>query len=255
MYGKYTEYEYSLPQILDAEESAAWREAAAKYLHVSVGLLDAKVTACLAEQETKRLAAEASKIATDAKWKAECEANDAKRKAESEAETAEQNRLATIVRGGFRRINKYYHPLSDGWHTFEIAEVLEYVDFADRRGRIDGGYIHEYYRLWNAGAGYCNPKGVLRRLIAPVKNRLVRIILYMTRKNGWVYGVGLDDRDQRVLYVDTPRGQASFHLRQFEGLDYPRYAGAWSRLHNTEEILSQLFDSLHLAQSTEQIAA
>ena len=246
LYGSYTEYEYSVPQILEAEKSAAWREAAAKYLHVSVDSLDAEVASRLSEREAERLAAEANR----AKWKALHEADDAKRKAEREAEEAERKRLSAIVRGGLCRI-AFEHPLSDGWRTFEIAEVLEYVEFADRRGRIDGDYVRQFYLLWNAGAGYCNRKGVLRRLIAPVKNRIVRILLYMARKNGWVYGVGLDDRDQRVLYFDTPHGQASFHLMRYEGADYPRYGGTWSGVRNSDEILSQLFDALHQSRATE----
>lgn len=36
-YGKYTEYEYSLPQILEAEKSPAWRQEAAKYLKSTIG--------------------------------------------------------------------------------------------------------------------------------------------------------------------------------------------------------------------------
>jgi len=248
-YGMYTEYEYSLPQVLEAESSLVWREAAAKYLHVSVDSLDAEVASRLSERETERLAAEANV----AKWKALHLADDATREAKLEAEKAEQDKLATIVRGGLRRI-RCSHPLSDGFRTFEIAEVLEYVDFADRRGRIDGDYIREFYRLWSAAAGYCNRKGVLRRLIAPVKNRLVRILLHMARRNGWVYGVGLDGRDQRVLYIDAPRGQVSFHLRLFEGRDYPRYTGVWSGVRNSDEILSRLFDSLHQAQATEVAA-
>lgn len=242
-YGIYTEHEYSLPQILEAEKSAAWRKAAAKYLRVSVDSLDVEVASLLFERKAERIAAEARAASLSAELRAN-----------REAEEAEQNRLAPIVRGGLRRIG-CPNPLSDGWSTFEVTEVLEYIDFADRRGRIDGDYIRDFYRLWSAGAGYCNPRGVLRRLIAPVKNRLVRILLYMTLKNGWVYGVGFDNRDGRVLYIDTPHGQVSFHLMRYEGVDYPRYAGTWSGVRNSNEILSQLFDSLHNAQAAGPVAA
>ena len=230
---------YSLPQILEAEQSSEWRKAAAKYLRVAVNDLEATIASLLAEREARRIAAEARAASLSAELRAK-----------REAEEAEQNRLAAIVRGGLRRIG-CPNPLSDGWRRFEVTEVLEYVEFADRRGRIDGDYIREFYRLWSAGAGYCNPKGVLRRLIAPVKNRLVRILLYMARKNGWVYGVGSDNRDGRVLYIDTSRGQVSFHLMRYESADYPSYAAAWSGVRNSDEILSQLFDSLHQTQATE----
>lgn len=231
-YGEYTEYEYSLPQVLEAEKSPDWRKAAAKYLQVSVDDLDATIVLLLAKREATRIAAEAHFAALSAELKAK-----------HEAEEAERKRLVSIVRGGCCRIG-CIHPLSDGWRTFTVAEVLKYVDFADRRGRIDGEYIREFYGLWSEGAGYCNPKGVLRRLIGPVKNRLVRILVYRARREGWVYGVGTDDHAERVLYIDTPRGQVSFHLMRFEGTDYPNYTGAWSGDRNSDKILIQLFDSL-----------
>jgi hypothetical protein len=130
-------------------------------------------------------------------------------------------------------------PLSDGWRTFTIAEVMEYVDFADQRGRIDADYITEFYRLWSAGAGYCNRKGVLRRLIAPVKQRIMRIVTHMARREGWSYGVSAE----RILYVDTPLGQVSFHLQPWEGSDLPTYAQPWSQLRNSDTILAALFDA------------
>ena len=123
-------------------------------------------------------------------------------------------------------------PLSDGWRTFTIAEVMEYVDFADQRGRIDADYITEFYRLWSAGAGYCNRKGVLRRLIAPVKQRIMRIVTHMARREGWSYGVSAE----RILYVDTPLGP-------WEGSDLPTYAQPWSQLRNSDTILAALFDA------------
>lgn len=232
-YGRYTEYEYSLPQVLEAEKSLAWRTAAAKYLKTPIEGLNAKIADLLAAQEAERIAAEAREAALSAEWKAK-----------REAEQAEIQRLAATVRGGLLRIG-CRHPLSDGWRTFEVAEVLEYVDFADWRGRIDGDYIREFYRLWSAGANYCNPKGVLRRLIAPVKNRLIRILLYLARRDGWEYGVGADGAQKKVLYFDTPFGQASFHLMPYEGAGYPSYPGTWSGVRNSDQILIQLFDSFH----------
>jgi hypothetical protein len=40
-HGDFEEYEYSLPQVLEAENSPEWRKAAAKYLAVSIDHLDA----------------------------------------------------------------------------------------------------------------------------------------------------------------------------------------------------------------------
>jgi len=232
-YGDYEEYEYSLPQILEAEKSSEWRKAAAKYLGVPIDKLDARIAECFADQEAKRVAAEAQVAALREESKAR-----------REAERIELQRLANSVRGGLCRIG-CTHPLSDGWRTFEAAEVLEYINFADRRGRIDGDYVREFYRLWSAGAGYCNCKGVLRRIVAPVKQRLIRILLHLARRGGWVYGVGLDGARQKVLYVDTPFGQVSFHLLSYEGADYPSYTGTWSGIRNSDEILIRLFDFVH----------
>jgi hypothetical protein len=212
-HGDYEEYEYSLPQILEAEKSPEWRKAAAKYLAVPIQDLDVRIAEMLARQEAKRVADEAI-LATLRE----------ETKAKEEAEQAELERLAKAVRGGLRRIG-CRHPLSDGWRTFEVAEVLEYADLADRRGRINGDYIREFYRLWSAGSGYCNPKGVLRRIIAPVKKRLMRILLSLARRGGWVYGVGSDGAQKKVLYFDTPTGQVSFHLMRYEGEGYPEYPG------------------------------
>ena len=230
MYGRYTEYEYSLPQVLDAEKSQAWRMAAAKYLKVAVSDLDAEIAAIPVRREIER-----------GEWEAQHELRMAVFHAEMAAKEEEYKREAIPVRGGLRRIG-CSRPLSDGWRSFSEEQVLEYIDFADRRGRIDGDYIREFYRLWSAGAGYCNAKGVLRRLIAPVKDRLVRIVTYMARKNQWVYGVGSDGRGGRVLYIDTPGGQVSFHLVSYESGDYPTYPGTWSGVRNSDAILAQLFD-------------
>ena len=237
-YGDYEEYEYSLPQILEAEKSPEWRKAAAKYLAVPIQDLDVRIAELFARQEARRVADEASHAKFCEEMKAEEEAEAAK----FEAEQLEIERLAETVRGGFRRIG-FRHPLSDGWRTFEVAEVLEYVNFADQRGRINGDYIREFYRLWSAGSGYCNRKGVLRRIIAPVKKRLMRGLLRLARRGGWVYGVGSDGAQKKVLYIDTPKGQVSFHLMLYEGADYPKYPGTWSGVRNSDQILIELLNS------------
>lgn len=237
-YGDYEEFEYSLPQILEAEKSPEWRKAAAKYLAVPIQDLDIRITELLARQEARRIADEAS----HAKFCEELKAKDEAKSAKEEAEQAELERLAETVRGGFRRIG-FRHPLSDGWRMFEAAEVLEYIEFADRRGRINGDYIREFYRLWSAGSGYCNRKGVLRRIIAPVKERLIRILLRLAQREKWVYGVGSDGEQKRVLYIDTPKGQVSFHLMPYEGAEYPKYPGTWSGVPNSDQILIELLTS------------
>ncbi len=235
-YGRYTEYEYSLPQILEVEKSPAWRKGAAKYLKVPTEDLDGRIAEIYAKREADHAVAVARAAAVSEELKAK-----------KETERAEIERLAATVKGGLLRIG-CRHPLSDGWRTFQISEVLEYVDFADRRGRIDGDYVREFYRLWSAGAGYCNRKGVLRRIIIPVKIRLIRILVYLAKRDEWVYGVGLDGEQKRVLYFETPFGQASFHLMPYEGFGCPQYPGAWSNIRNSDQVLIQLFDSFHVSK-------
>ena len=237
-YGDYEEYEYSLPQILEAEKSPEWRKAAAKYLAVPIQDLDVLIAELFARQEARRVADEASLATSREERKAEEEAEAAKR----EAEQLEIERLAETVRGGLRRIG-CRHPLSDDWRTFEVDEVMEYVNFADRRGRINGDYIREFYRLWSQGSGYCNRKGVLRRIIALVKKRLMRILLRLALRGGWVYGIGADGAQKKVLYIDTPTGQVSFHLMPYEDSVYPKYPGSWSGVRNSDQILIELLDS------------
>ncbi len=237
-YGDYEEYEYSLPQILEAEKSPAWRKAVAKYLAVPIEDLNLRIAELLASREASQVAAEASLAKLCEEW----EAKDKAKAAKFEAEQLELERLAESVRGGLRRIG-FRHPLSDGWRTFEVVEVLEYVDFADRHGRINGDYIREFYRLWSAGSGYCNRKGVLRRIIAPFKKRLMRILLHLARRGRWVYGVGSDGAQKKVLFIDTPTGQVSFHLMPYEGEGYPKYPGTWSGVRNSDQILIELLDS------------
>jgi hypothetical protein len=226
-YGSYMEYEYSLAQVLEAEKSDLWRQQAAKYLKVPVSDLDAAIAARIAAVAIAKAEAAAHEEIQAAECRKEWEQKQVERKA-----------LAATMRGGLCRLGMP-DPLSDGWRTFTTPEVMEYVDFADRRGRIDAEYITEFYRLWADGAGYCNPKGVLRKLIAPVKQRIMRILIYMAQREAWSYGVSAG----RILYVDTPLGQVSFHLRPWERSGLPTYTQSWSGLRDSDTILAALFDA------------
>jgi|GEM_PF-3798993 len=227
MWGSYVEYEYSVAQVLEAEKLPAWRKAAAKYLRVEFDELDTKIEEVEKEREAWRIAAEAESARFETEWKV----------AQDRIE-AENAVVAARVRGGLQRIG-FRQPLNDGWRTFSEEQVMEYIEFADRRGWIDADYILDFYRLWSAGSGYCNPLGTLRRLIAPVKNRIMRIMVHLAKKNQWVYGEAVDDRGWSVLYIDTPHGQASFHLRPGEN-GYPTYTRRWSGVRNSNEIIAKI---------------
>ena len=89
------------------------------------------------------------------------------------------------------------------------------MNLADRCGRIDGDHFREFYRLWSAGAGYCNPKGVLRRLITSVKNRFIRILLsiWPGALGGLLEQAQIFVLEGYLIYIDTSYGQVSFNLK------------------------------------------
>jgi hypothetical protein len=69
-------------------------------------------------------------------------------------------------------------------------------------------------------------------------------VLRLAKEGGWTYGCRLDPNARslyrHVLYVDTPGGQASFHLRNAEG--FPAYRKDWSGHTDTYDILCSLAD-------------
>jgi hypothetical protein len=75
----------------------------------------------------------------------------------------------------------------------------------------------------------------VRRIIAPVKQTIMDYLTTQAQARGWVYG-----EKAGVLYIETPEGQASFHLRG-AARNYPPYRGEWTGHKNSQQILEQLF--------------
>lgn len=79
----------------------------------------------------------------------------------------------------------------------------------------------------------------------------MRILLHVSRRNGWTYGIRQECTNSalanptRILYIDTPCGQVSFHLLPWEYRLLPPYTAPWSGLRNSDSILITLFDLFH----------
>jgi hypothetical protein len=84
--------------------------------------------------------------------------------------------------------------------------------------------------------------------LAIVKDALIAKILALALAKHWTIGTKSDPSNQYrtlfsdVLYIDTPVGQVSFHVKKNAYPDLPRYAGEWSGRRNTENILCVLFE-------------
>ena len=102
--------------------------------------------------------------------------------------------------------------------------------------------------------GYGPVDGDLRNLLAPAKSALVAHCVERAKREGWTMGASNDptvhNGYHRVIYIDTPLGQISFHVRGTRGArewcdwhdsdahtipategeygDLPLYAGEWS---------------------------
>lgn len=63
------------------------------------------------------------------------------------------------------------------------------------------------------------------------RNQLALAFARLAQARGWRVGIGVDpaEPDWPVLYVDTPEGQVSWHLKkdEVEVAAWPAYAGKW----------------------------
>jgi len=115
-------------------------------------------------------------------------------------------------------------------------ELRDYYDSQLRYPCPDERYIREYYRSWGLG-DRCGEER---------KEHLMGRLLAVARRDGWVYGLGTDtskpvgDLYRRVVYIDTPEGQVSFHVFLGGDPSLPEYLGTWSGKRDSEEILVRL---------------
>jgi hypothetical protein len=101
--------------------------------------------------------------------------------------------------------------------------------------------INAWYEVWNTSGAI---SGINEVSIA-AKDKLIRAVLELAKTHGWVAGCKYDIRfslHPYCIYVDTPKGQVSFHSAT--SYDLPPYPGNWSGVHNSRQILEALFTEL-----------
>ena len=106
--------------------------------------------------------------------------------------------------------------------------------------------IRSFYRRWKRCTGYGPRKDPHERShLGIAKANLIRSLLDTARSRSWTYGANLDLKTRnsyrQVIYVETPRGQVSFHVTPGSHGDLPQYTKPWSGLHNSEQILAALY--------------
>jgi hypothetical protein len=107
--------------------------------------------------------------------------------------------------------------------------------------------IRMFFRRWREVSGYGPKDETLRSILAPGKESLVRSTLALAERHNWLHGRRHDtkafNKYSDVVYVDTPLGQASFHVMPGLYSTLPVYGGEWNGLHNTPAILASLCES------------
>jgi len=104
--------------------------------------------------------------------------------------------------------------------------------------------LRMFFRRWKEVTGYGPKDEELRELLAPAKEALIKHMLTMAQRQGWTHGrrhdPAIHSKYCGVVYIDTPKGQVSFHVLPQAHDTLPTYEGQWSGLHNTPEILASL---------------
>jgi hypothetical protein len=105
--------------------------------------------------------------------------------------------------------------------------------------------IRFFFRRWQEVTGYGARDESLRETLAPAKKALIQMLVKMAIENGWTHGHRIDwtvhNPYKNVIYIDTPLGQISFHVRYDKYRDLPPYEKEWSGIHNTPELVTALF--------------
>lgn len=124
-----------------------------------------------------------------------------------------------------------------------IRPILCLEEFA--RNSVDAALIEEFYNF-KAEVSHCDYDYGTECYNATyrIKDLIVADILGKAKQAGWTYGVKPDKKAlfaDQVLYIDTPRGQVSFHLMPNAARGIPTYPGEWSGKRNTDQILMRLY--------------
>jgi hypothetical protein len=161
-----------------------------------------------------------------------------------------------LLHGGLLQVG-YARYNSDGYRVFNVESIKPYTDLRfdarvqNRKGKVGvrsvamrrtltPDIVCRFYSLWRDASGYCNPYGSLRKLIVPIKEKIMVWLLAKAKSKGWHFGVKFEGCSQAsILYIDTPEGQVSFH-RPPEEFSLPVYAGEWSGIRNSDLIIRKL---------------
>jgi hypothetical protein len=138
--------------------------------------------------------------------------------------------------------------LQDALRT-QRAEVVRLTGLVDAlklrdslRSGINKDTIIRWYAAWEKMKGYGARDTETKQLLLACKRSIVEHLVRRANKNGWVCGVAVDPTVVRydlrlVLYIDTPHGQVSFHVRADEHLDMPEYLTPWTGRHDSEQVI------------------
>ena len=135
-----------------------------------------------------------------------------------------------------KRVNRNFRWRQRRWHRL-----------AERLREPDSQSISRLFRNWKRVTGYGPGRdGSLRDLLAPAKAALVNAVVIHAQRDGWQLGIAQDSLVRngysRVVYIDMPLGQVSFHVRPTEYEHLPVYQGEWSGDSGaTARILTQLY--------------
>ena len=99
-----------------------------------------------------------------------------------------------------------------------------------------------FFRAWRKVTGYGAGGDMIRQALAPGKALIIDYMVRLAETRGWCVGIRRDytvwNNYSSVVYIDTPCGQASFHVRHDAYGHLPEYPGEWSRKHDTPEIVA-----------------
>jgi len=106
--------------------------------------------------------------------------------------------------------------------------------------------IQEFYARWKKVSGFrtADPHD-WKPYLAMAKEVLIADVVSRAKREGWTLGSSHDSLARgdfgRIVYVETPLGQVSFHVREGTFPALPDYHGAWSGVRNSDVILSRLY--------------
>ena len=117
----------------------------------------------------------------------------------------------------------------------DIFIPADQVDKANAKLIVEAVNNHSRLLKENAELKQRADKGYTERMI------VVRLLCSIAENMGWDYGVGVDgntdweDEWRNVIYVDTPKGQVSWHIAPhdkhiFDGIK--KYTGKWDGTFN-----------------------